>query len=279
MAIITSAKNILLIVTTDNEHIILRANDLSIGYRTKSTETLISSHLNFELKKGQLVGLIGANGIGKSTLLKTLIKAQPILSGTIEIHQKPIDQLSYLDLAKQLSVVLTEPLNTKNLTVFELVALGRQPYTNWLGRLTNADIKATLHAIDLVGISNLKDKRCYELSDGQLQNVMIARALAQDTSLIILDEPTTHLDMYHKAHILTLLKTLTRTTGKTILFSSHEINLAIKLCDYMLVMTNDGFYCDTPNQLIAKDIFQTLFSKDLITFNTKNKSFEVKQSL
>jgi len=155
------------------------------------------------------------------------------------------------------------------------VALGRHPYTNWIGNLTNDDIKIVNNALNLVNILDLKEKKCYELSDGQLQKVMIARALAQDTDVIVLDEPTTHLDMYHKAYILKLLKKLTKETGKTILFSSHEIDLAIQLCDTMIVMTKDDVVCDQPCDLISKGVFKSLFPKDLINFDDKSGSFRV----
>ena len=124
---------------------------------------------------------------------------------------------------------------------------------------------------------NLKHKKCYELSDGQLQKVMIARALAQDTELIILDEPTTHLDMYHKAYILKLLQKLAKETNKTILFSSHEIDLAIQLCDNLIVMTNNEVVSDEPCHLISKGTFGTLFPKDLIAFDEKTGSFRMKK--
>lgn len=254
---------------------ILKAHQLSIGYKTKKVDTTIASHINFQLQKGQLIGLVGANGIGKSTLLRTLINLQPSLSGTIQINNKELESTSNLDLAKQLSIVLTEPLLSKNLSVFELIALGRHPYTNWVGSLSKNDLSVINNAIALVNISDLKDKRCYELSDGQLQKVMIARALAQDTAIIVLDEPTTHLDMYHKAYILKLLQKLTKETGKTILFSSHEIDLAIQLCDTMIVMQKDKVVCDQPCNLITNGVFETLFPNDLILFDNKTGSFRV----
>ena len=254
---------------------ILKAKQLSIGYKTNKKETIIASNINFELQKGKLIGLVGANGIGKSTLLRTLTKVQPALSGSIILNNNTLHSITNLDLAKQLSVVLTEPIISKNLSVYELIALGRQPYTNWIGNLTPNDKTQIKTSIDLVNIKHLKHKKCFELSDGQLQNVMIARALAQDTDLIILDEPTTHLDMYHKAYILKLLKKLTLETGKTILFSSHEIDLAIQLCDKMLVMTKDRLVLDEPCNLISKGIFELLFPKDLILFNKKSRSFKI----
>ena len=262
-------------MTAERQHIILKADQLSIGYKTKKKETVVASDINFELQKGHLIGLVGANGIGKSTLLRTLIKVQPALSGNISLNGKNIQTTTNLELAKHLSIVLTEPLTSKNLTVFELVALGRHPYTNWIGNLTEADDSIISNSLELVNITELKDKRCYQLSDGQLQKVMIARALAQDTAIIVLDEPTTHLDMYHKAYILKLLQTLTKETGKTILFSSHEIDLAIQLCDTMIVMQKDKMVCDQPCKLISEGVFNSLFPKDLIVFDEKIGSFRV----
>ena len=258
-------------------HTILETKNLSIGYKTKKVETVVASNINFELQKGQLIGLVGANGIGKSTLLRTLINAQPVLSGHILINTQDLSATSTIELAKQLSIVLTEFLVSKNLSVYELIALGRHPYTNWVGNLSDDDIAIVNKSLDMVNIAELKGKKCYELSDGQLQKVMIARALAQDTDLIILDEPTTHLDMYHKAYILKLLQKLTKETGKTILFSSHEIDLAIQLCDTMIVMTQDTVTTNTPKELMKQGVFNTLFPKDLIDFDEATESFKVKK--
>lgn len=260
-----------------NQHIILKTTNLSIGYKTKKKDTVIVSNINIQLKKGELIGLVGANGIGKSTLLRTLTNVQPKLEGTVLINDRPLETISDLELAHALSLVLTETIPSKNLTVFELVALGRQPYTNWIGNLTDTDISIINKAITQANIEPLSQKKCFELSDGQLQKVMIARALAQDTDLIILDEPTTHLDMYHKAYILKLLQKLAQETGKTILFSSHEIDLAIQLCDTMIVMTKDAVVSDTPKNLIKQGVFDTLFPKDLIAFDEHSGSFRVKK--
>ena len=258
-----------------NQHIILKTKDLSIGYDSKKAKTIVASNINIELKQGELVGLIGANGIGKSTLLRTLTHVQNPIDGSIQINKKNILEYNPLDLAKVMSLVLTEQVTSKNLSVFELIALGRQPYTNWVGNLSKTDIEAINTAINQTNISELKSKKCFELSDGQLQKVMIARALAQDTDLIILDEPTTHLDMYHKAYILKLLQKLVKDTNKTILFSSHEIDLAIQLCDKLIVMNDNEVVSDEPCHLITKGTFETLFPKDLIAFDEKTGSFKV----
>lgn len=256
---------------------ILKTEALSIGYLSKKTENCIASGINLNLKKGELIGLVGGNGIGKSTLLRTLTNVQPALSGSVLLHNKPIQSYDNLALAKVLSIVLTETIASKNMSVFELIALGRQPYTNWVGTLTQADLKAINSAISQTNLEALQHKKCYELSDGQLQKVMIARALAQDTDLIILDEPTTHLDMYHKAYILKWLKKLVEHTGKTILFSSHEIDLAIQLCDRLIVMKTNSIVCDAPCNLITQGVFNNLFPDDLIVFDETTGSFRVKK--
>lgn len=261
----------------DNQNIILKTDQLSIGYTSKKKQNIIASNINISIKKGQLIGLIGANGIGKSTLIRTLSNVQNPLKGDIFINNKTMNKYNGLELAKVMSLVLTENVASKNLSVFELVALGRQPYTNWVGSLSENDIEKVNQAIEYANISSLIDSNCFELSDGQLQKVMLARALAQDTDLIILDEPTTHLDMYHKAYILKLLQKLTQETGKTILFSSHEIDLAIQLCDTVIVMTKDGVISDKPSNLIANGVLNSLFPKDLISFDEKSGSFKVKK--
>lgn len=258
-----------------NQHIILKTENLSIGYKSKRSDTIIASNINITLNKGELVGLVGANGIGKSTLLRTLTQVQESLEGDIILNDKKLSDIQPLELAKLLSLVLTDHIISKNLTVFELVALGRQPYTNWIGKLSETDIDIITTSLQQTNVFELQYRKCFELSDGQMQKVMIARALAQDTDVIILDEPTTHLDMYHKAYILKLLQRLVKETGKTILFSSHEIDLAIQLCDKMVVMNNNVVISDSPCNLISNGIFETLFPKDLIAFDEKAGSFRV----
>lgn len=254
---------------------ILNTSNLSIGYKTKKTAVTIAENLNLNLTSGKLISLIGANGIGKSTLLRTITGIQQPLSGTVFLNDKNINTYKPLDLAQNLSLVLTEKLPPSNLTVFELVALGRQPYTNWVDSLTQTDIEKIKEAMALTQIEHLAQKKHFEISDGQLQKVLIARALAQDTALIILDEPTTHLDLLHKVSLFKLLKKLTQETQKCILFSTHDIDLAIQLSDEMIIMTPESVVQDEPCNLISNGNFATLFKDEHIVFDAEKGKFIV----
>jgi iron complex transport system ATP-binding protein len=255
--------------------IILQASQISIGYSHKKEEIVVASDISISLKKGKLIALIGANGIGKSTLLKTITGIQKPLSGAVFLNEKKITDYEPLDLAQNLSIVLTEKLPPSNLTVFELIALGRQPYTNWMGTLSDIDIVKVNEAMALTQISHLATKKHYEISDGQLQKVLIARALAQDTPLIILDEPTTHLDLLHKVALFKLLKKLTHETGKCILFSTHDIDMAIQLSDEMIIMTPETVLQDEPCNFISKGSFNTLFKDEHIVFDAEKGKFMI----
>jgi iron complex transport system ATP-binding protein len=255
--------------------IILQASKISIGYSDKKEKNTIASDIDLSLQKGKLIALIGANGIGKSTLLRTITGIQKPLSGTVSLNEKNIHELNSLTLAQNLSVVLTEKLPPSNLTVWELIALGRQPYTNWIGKLTENDIAKVNEAIELTQIGHLATSKHFEISDGQLQIVLIARALAQDTPLIILDEPTTHLDLLHKVVLFKLLKKLTKETGKCILFSTHDIDMAIQLSDEMIIMTPENVVQDQPCNLIIKGSFNTLFKDENIVFDNEKGKFVI----
>lgn len=262
---------------SESEHIILEVRNLSVGYSDKRNLTKIAENVNFALSKGELVGLVGANGIGKSTLLRTLTRMQRPLGGSIVLNGKPLETYSSFQRATQMSVVLTEPPATKNLSVREMVSLGRQPYTNWIGKLSADDQKAVEMALETTETTSLADRKCFELSDGQMQKVAIARALAQDTPIMFLDEPTTHLDIYHRAYVLKLLKRLTQTTQKTILFSTHEVDLAIQLADKIIVMTEKNIFFDTPCKLIEAGRFNSLFPSKTIAFDSNTGRFTIRK--
>ena len=254
---------------------ILSTSNLSIGYQSKKEKNIIAENLNLTFEEGKLISLVGGNGIGKSTLLRTITGIQKPLAGTVLLNEKEIHNYESLALAQNLSLVLTEKLPPSNLSVFELIALGRQPYTNWLGKLSAEDLEKINQAITLTHIEHLIDKKHHEISDGQLQIVLIARALAQDTPLIILDEPTTHLDLFHKVSIFKLLKKLSQETNKCILFSTHDIDLAIQLSDEMIVMSESSVEQDQPCNLITKGVFNTLFKDSSITFDGEKGKFVI----
>lgn len=263
---------------THNENHIIKVSDLSIGYRSKKHISTIASNLNIELKAGNMVCLLGKNGVGKSTLLRTLTKVQPALSGEVFIDNKNLKTLTNNELAKKLSLVLTERLPDSSLTVFELVALGRQPFTNWIGYLTSEDMEIIYAAFEKTSTKHLMKTKCYELSDGQLQRVLIARALAQNTPIIVLDEPTAHLDLHHTISTFSLLKNLASEFNKTIIISTHETNLALQLADELWLMSSSKFVSGPTEKLINDDELDNLFDSDLIRFSKSLKQFTISHS-
>jgi len=258
------------------KNIVLKTDDLCIGYQSKKSVKVIQKNIDLSFEKGELIAVLGKNGVGKSTLLKTLSGAHKAISGDIKINDKKNTNFTDLELAKVLSLVLTENIPTSRLTVYELVALGRQPYTNWVDTLTEKDLNAIEKAFELTEIEHLKNNYFFELSDGQLQRVLIARAIAQDTDIVILDEPTNHLDIHHTYKILSLLKKLVKQTHKTIIFSTHEVNLAIKIADNFVLLTDNNLEYGSASELIHKKSFHKLFPEDVIYFDEELKQFIIK---
>ena len=252
---------------------VLNTNNLSIGYQSKNQQKIIAENIDIHLEKGKLITLIGANGVGKSTLLRTLTALQKPILGDVILKEKSIYTYNTNELAQELSLVLTEKIPQSNLTVFELIALGRQPYTNWLGKLSESDLGKIHRAIETCEITHLQNQKCFELSDGQLQIVLIARALAQDTDVIILDEPTTHLDLVHKILVFKLLQKLVLENKKSILFSTHDIELAIQFSDEMIVMTSKNVVQNSVENLIENNIFDTIFENEKVQFDKTLKRF------
>lgn len=257
---------------------IINTKNLSIGYASKKHINTIASDLNIQLNPGNLVCLLGKNGIGKSTLLRTLTKVQPVLAGEVLINGANIDDLTTTDLAKTLSLVLTERLPDSSLTVYELVALGRQPFTNWIGYLTTKDLEIIQSSFEQTNTQHLMHRKCFELSDGQLQKVMVARALAQDTPIIVLDEPTAHLDLHHTINTFSLLKNLAKNFNKTIIVSTHEANLAFQLADELWLMTPTKFIAGKTADLIETNDLSLLFDSELISFDKTLKQFVINHS-
>ena len=218
----------------------IELKDLTIGYAQKNDTKVVASGINATLHSGRLTCLIGANGIGKSTLLRTLSAFQPPLRGEIFIDNEspiPLSTLTDKQLSRLIGVVLTEKPDVQNMTVFELVGLGRSPYTGFWGRLNEEDKEVVKESLRLVGIESLQDRLIQTLSDGERQKTMIAKALAQQTPVIYLDEPTAFLDYPSKVEMLTLLRHLARETGKTIFLSTHDMELALQIADELWLMT------------------------------------------
>ena len=255
---------------------IIELENVGIGYSNKKQNKPIIENISLKIEQKKLVGIIGPNGSGKSTLLRTLAKQQNALIGEISIFEKSIDSYSIQNWAKKVSWVKTESNISKNMTVKELVTLGRQPYTNWLDKITKEDEAKIEEALELTNLSKFRNKKCFTLSDGQLQRVFIARAIAQDTPIILLDEPTTHLDLHYKVEIMKLLKILCTKYEKTILFSSHEIELALQVCDSMISFGKNDVKLNEINSLISSNRINSIFNSDNFHFNFAKKAFIIK---
>lgn len=210
---------------------------LSVGYKVGHA---VVSDINLALQSGKLASLIGANGVGKSTLLKTLTGFLPKLEGSLLLDGKDISEFSQRALARQISIVLTQKPDVQNLTVEEIVGLGRSPYTGFFGKLHANDQQIVDESITAVGIEKLKNRMIQTLSDGERQKVMIAKALAQQTPIIFLDEPTAFLDFSSKVETFQLLQRMAHEMGKLVLLSTHDLELAVRFSDTLLQVNGEG---------------------------------------
>jgi len=230
-------------------------SDLSIGYKTKHATHIVGEHLTAAIQAGELTCLLGENGVGKSTLLRTLAGFQPSLAGEICIEGQPLELFSDKALAKKIGVVLTEKPDVGQMRVTELVAMGRAPYTGFWGILDEEDRKQVDEAIRQVGIESLRHRIVMTLSDGERQKVMIAKALAQQTPVIYLDEPTAFLDYPSKVEMLLMLRCICRTTSKTVFLSTHDVELALQVADRLWLMERGGhLQIGTPRKLAQQGV-------------------------
>jgi len=252
----------------------LQTKDLTIGYSEGKKQLLPIQHaINLTLTPQTLTSLLGVNGIGKSTLLRTLTGQLRPLQGTISLHNRDITSYSASELAREISVVFTEPIPYSTLTVLEVLHISRTPYLNWASTCTVEDNYWIDKAIDLTSIAAFVQAPLANLSDGQLQRVYIARALAQNTPLIILDEPASHLDLNHKVKLYQLLQYLTQKEKKTILFSSHDIELALQFADEALVLQQHTYTQNTIENLVSNGVFDYFFQDDVLQFDRQTKRF------
>lgn len=257
------------------EHVI-RTCELEIGFTvSKYRKHIVYSGINVSAAKGELVALIGQNGIGKSTLLRTLANLQRSLSGEILIKDTEISEYKRIEVARIISFVSTEPVRIANLKVFDLVALGRFPHTNWAGRLKQDDRKVVQEAIRLVGLEGFEQKPVSEISDGERQRAMIARTLAQETGIVILDEPTAFLDLPGKYEIIQILNDLAFNTGKTIIFSTHDLNIALHHADKIWLMLPGEIVAGAPEDLVLNNRFSDIFKNSDLHFDVRKGDFRM----
>jgi len=254
----------------------IQIRNLSIGYPGKNDVKVVARDITATIYSGELTCLLGANGVGKSTLLRTLSAFQPKLGGEIYIQGKDISQYSDKQLSRVISVVLTEKPDIRNMTVTELVGLGRSPYTGFWGTLASEDKEVVNRSISLVGIEHLKDRMIQTLSDGERQKVMIAKALAQETPVIYLDEPTAFLDYPSKVEMMQLLYRLSRETDKTIFLSTHDLELALQIADKLWLMDRQkGVMTGAPEDLSLDGSLGNFFARKGITFDAEIGLFRV----
>ena len=254
---------------------ILSAHSLSVGYRNGKSTTTLLDNLDLSLRQGRLTALLGRNGAGKSTLLRVLSRSDKPLNGTVMLRGVDINTLSAAEWARLMAIVTTERINAGALTVTELVALGRQPHTGLLGRLDSDDRGIVADAIDKVGLTDKADRHIATLSDGERQKAMIARALAQQTPLILLDEPTAFLDVASRIDTLQLLRHITSDMGKTVLLSTHDVSQTLLMADDLWVIGSDNIMrCGTTRALIDDGTLDRVFAGGNIRFNATRLDYE-----
>lgn len=258
----------------------IRVRNLVTGYADNHKQTAITDGINSSLYSGELTCLLGPNGAGKSTLLKTLSGFIPPLSGEIIIEGKSLSEYPDSELAKTIGVVLTERINLANMTVYELAAMGRSPYTGFWGQLGSADKAIVDEALSLVKIEALRDRTINTLSDGERQKVMIAKALAQETPVIFLDEPTAFLDYPSKVEIMRLLQHLSRIKQTTVFLSTHDLELALQIADKIwLIDKQYGVSTGTPEDLSSEGLLGKYFEREGIAFDPDSGLFRVEHQM
>ncbi len=255
---------------------ILSTHGLTIGYQSKRGLRELEKDLNIKIHNGELVCLIGPNGCGKTTLMRTIAGLQKPLKGHTVISGIDVKKIKPHQYARLLSLVLTDKINVGGLKVIDIVSIGRYPYTNYFAKLKPRDHELIERSLDSVHLKDYKDRFFHELSDGEKQRVLIAKALAQDTPLIMLDEPTAHLDLPSRVEIMNILKRLAKETGKAIFLSTHELDLALQTADTIWLMNKEeNLKSGTPEDLVLSGMFEQVFKSHSFQFDKYSGAFKV----
>lgn len=243
----------------------IELKELTVGYGQRTLLEKVSTRIT----SGQLVALLGRNGTGKSTLLRAMMGLEKPQTGEIRLQGKNITSLKPEKLARKISFVTTDKVRIANLRCKDVVAMGRAPYTNWIGQLQPEDKTRVDEAMRLVGMSDYAEKTMDQMSDGECQRIMIARALAQDTPVILLDEPTAFLDLPNRYELCLLLQKLAQEEGKCILFSTHDLDIALSLCDSIMLIDNPQLYSLSTPEMVASGHIERLFRNESVTFDAQ----------
>ncbi len=258
--------------------ILLKARGLAVGYRSAGRRvSAVLENIDVDLRAGEVVCLLGANGAGKSTLLRTLAREQQPLSGHVMVDGRDIYSLPAVESARMVSVVYTERTHAGALTVDEVVGLGRQPYTGFFGRLSADDRRIVHESMAAVGIATLSGRFMATLSDGERQKVMIARAVAQQTPVMMLDEPTSFLDVASRLEVMGLLSALAADRGKAVLLSTHDVADALSVASRLWLLPGDGsLLCGTVDEMIASRAMERLFEGRGVRFDYSARDYRLK---
>ena len=250
----------------------IRFDNIRMGYGNR---TLIEN-LSATVERGALTALVGRNGTGKSTLLRAIAQLGEVLSGEILLDGRPLQTLAPSEMASMVAFVTTDKVRIANLRCRDVVALGRAPYTNWIGRMQEQDKAIVEQALESVGMSDYADKTMDRMSDGECQRIMIARALAQQTPIILLDEPTAFLDMPNRYELCTLLRRLAHEEQKCILFSTHELDIALSLCDAIALIAPPELHILPTDDMVRSGHIERLFTTGIVAFDPASRTVNVK---
>ena len=250
----------------------IRFDNIRLGYGNR---TLIEN-LSATVERGALTALVGRNGTGKSTLLRAIAQLGEVLSGEILLDGRPLQTLAPSEMASMVAFVTTDKVRIANLRCRDVVALGRAPYTNWIGRMQEQDKVIVEQALESVGMSDYADKTMDRMSDGECQRIMIARALAQQTPIILLDEPTAFLDMPNRYELCTLLRRLAHEEQKCILFSTHELDIALSLCDAIALIAPPELHILPTDDMVRSGHIERLFTTGIVAFDPASRTVSVK---